>query len=58
MMFVAKATLESDFEDWVARVKRSPLKLTESVYNELEKPSIKSPVLLLFPSGKRTFFIR
>ena len=39
MTFSVKSTSPKDFEDWVAEVKKSPLHLTEDVYNELVKPS-------------------
>ena len=29
MTFVAKSTSQSDFDDWVAEVKQSPLQLTD-----------------------------
>jgi cytochrome o ubiquinol oxidase subunit 2 len=45
MTFVAQSTSQSDFEDWIASVKQSPLQLTETVYAELVKPSIKHPTL-------------
>ncbi len=44
MTFTAKSAWQSDFEEWVALVKRSPLKLTEPVYNELVKPSLNHPI--------------
>lgn len=46
MTFVVKSTSQSDFEEWVAKVKKSPLKLTSSVYNEMIKPSEKNPIAL------------
>ena len=46
MTFVAKSTSQSDFEDWVAYVKQSPLQLTDQVYNELVKPSKNNPIAL------------
>jgi len=45
MTFVVQSTSPSDFDDWVAAVKQSPLQLTETVYNELVKPSINHPTL-------------
>jgi len=44
MTFVAKSTSPSDFDDWVAFAKQSPLELTESNYNELLKSSMNDPV--------------
>ncbi len=44
MTFVVKSTSPVDFEDWVAEVKQSPLKLTSPVYAELVKRSKKNPV--------------
>ena len=35
MTFVAKSCSPSDFDDWVQHVKKSPLQLTESAYQEL-----------------------
>lgn len=46
MTFVAKSSSQSDFDDWVATVKQSPLTLTGNLYDELAKPSIKHPVTL------------
>jgi cytochrome o ubiquinol oxidase subunit II len=46
MTFVAQSTTSSDFEDWVAAVKQSPLQLTDSIYDELVKPSLHDPVML------------
>lgn len=46
MTFLAKSTSQEDFEAWVSKVKQSPLKLDESVYNDLLKRSIKNPITL------------
>jgi cytochrome o ubiquinol oxidase subunit 2 len=46
MTFIVKSTARSDFDAWVKHVKQSPLKLTESVYNELVKPSTAHPITL------------
>lgn len=46
MTFVAKATTPSDFETWVAQVKRSSHPLTDPVYQELLKPSQNNSVAL------------
>lgn len=46
MTFVAKSTTLSDFDDWVAQVKQSPLQLTDPIYNELVKPSQNHPIAL------------
>ncbi len=46
MLFTAESTADADFEKWVASVKGSPLQLTESVYEELLKPSQNHPVVL------------
>lgn len=46
MTFVVKSTTQSDFEDWVALVKQSPLQLTHPTYNELLKRSINDPIAL------------
>lgn len=44
MTFTVNAT--DDFEKWVEQVKKSPHKLTESVYEELREPSVNHPVTL------------
>jgi len=46
MTFIAKSTAGPDFEDWVARVKESPLLLNGAIYNDLLKPSQKHPITL------------
>jgi len=46
MTFIAKSTVQSDFDDWVASVKESPLQLTDPIYNELLKPSENHPIAL------------
>jgi len=46
MTFVAKSTSQLDFDDWINHVKQSPLQLTEGIYNELTKPSLKHPITL------------
>jgi cytochrome o ubiquinol oxidase subunit II len=46
MTFIAKATTRSDFEDWVARVKQSPLQLTARAYSEFAEPSKNNPIVL------------
>ena len=46
MTFVVKSTTEADFDAWIASVKQSSLQLTDPIYNELIKPSIKNPVTL------------
>lgn len=43
MTFVVRSSSLADFDAWVAEVKRSPLQLTEKVYNELVQPSKKLP---------------
>jgi len=45
MTFVVKSTTQSDFLEWVEKVKQSPLNLTDPHYNELIKPSINHPIL-------------
>lgn len=44
MTFIAKATEQVDFDDWVNEVKQSPLRLTHSIYAEFAKPSQSNPV--------------
>jgi cytochrome o ubiquinol oxidase subunit 2 len=46
MTFIVKSISPSDFVDWVAQVKQSPLQLTDSIYDELAKPSLNNPVAL------------
>jgi len=46
MTFVAKSTSQSDFDDWVAWAKQSPLQLTDRIYNEFAKPSQNNPIAL------------
>ena len=46
MTFIVKATSETDFDDWVESVKRTPNKLTAASYSELVKPSMKDPITL------------
>jgi cytochrome o ubiquinol oxidase subunit II len=46
MTFVVKSTSQSDFDDWVAYVKQSPLQLTDLIYNELVKRSKNNPIAL------------
>jgi len=46
MTFIAKSTSMGDFEEWVGKVKESPLQLNEGIYQELVKPSQKHPIEL------------
>ncbi|HEY4831239.1 MAG TPA: COX aromatic rich motif-containing protein [Waddliaceae bacterium] len=46
MTFVATSAAQSDFDDWVAHVKQSPLQLTDRAYNELVKSSKNNPIAL------------
>ena len=46
MTFVAKATSEQEFDQWVTQVKKSSLKLTEKEYTELLNASEKHPITL------------
>jgi cytochrome o ubiquinol oxidase subunit 2 len=46
MTFIAKSTTESDFEEWVANVKQSPLQLNNHLYNKLIAPSLNNPTTL------------
>jgi cytochrome o ubiquinol oxidase subunit 2 len=55
MRFTAKSTTTSDFQKWVAEVKKSPLSLTEEVYNKLREPSIGDPVTLYSSVEKDLF---
>jgi cytochrome o ubiquinol oxidase subunit 2 len=55
MTFVAKSTTPSDFDDWVAEVKQSPLQLSHSAYAELVKPSQKHPIALYSHAEKDLF---
>lgn len=55
MTFIAKSTKQSDFDDWVAYVKQSPLELTEHTYNEFAKPSRNNPITLYSHVEKNLF---
>ena len=44
MTFVAKSTSQSEFDEWVAYVKQSPIQLTDLVYGELTKLSKNDPI--------------
>lgn len=44
MTFVAKATSQTDFDQWVSQVKTSPLHLTQQSYNHLLTPTVDHPV--------------
>ena len=55
MTFLAKSTSQSDFDEWVKKVKQSPLQLTESTYNELVKPSENNPIALYSSVEKDLF---
>lgn len=46
MTFVVKSTSPAEFNEWVEEVKRSPLQLASSTYDELAKPSEHNPVTL------------
>jgi cytochrome o ubiquinol oxidase subunit 2 len=46
MTFVVKSTSQSDFDDWIALVKQSPLQLTNDTYNEFAKPSENHSITL------------
>jgi cytochrome o ubiquinol oxidase subunit 2 len=43
MKFLAKATSQADFDQWVETTKQAPSALTASAYNELLKPSSNNP---------------
>jgi len=45
MTFLVKSISQSDFDSWIADVKQSPLQLTDSIYNELAKPSMNHPIM-------------
>lgn len=44
MTFVAKATSQSEFEQWVEHISQSSEHLTHDLYRELAAPSVKNPV--------------
>lgn len=46
MTFGVKSTSQSDFDAWIAEVKKSPERLTSTVYNDLVQPSVNSSVIL------------
>lgn len=48
MTFQARATNLSDFKEWVASVKQSPLRLTAGAYEELLKPTTHAIALYSF----------
>ncbi len=46
MTFQVKSSSKEDFENWVKKVKESPLQLTQNVYHDLLKRSQNHPVIL------------
>ncbi len=46
MTFLVKSTTQSEFDEWVKTVQGSSEPLTEEVYAELLKPSMKVPIIL------------
>lgn len=46
MTFLAKSTSQEDFEKWVADARKSPLQLTQDVYDELIKPTVINTITL------------
>ncbi len=46
MTFKARSSSQKDFEDWIAQVKKSPLHLTQDIYDDLVKPSVNKSVIL------------
>jgi cytochrome o ubiquinol oxidase subunit 2 len=46
MTFAVKSSSTSDFEDWVAEVKKSPHHLSEKVYEGLVEPAVNRSVIL------------
>jgi cytochrome o ubiquinol oxidase subunit 2 len=46
MTFIAKSTSHPEFEEWVDCVRKSPLQLTDSVYQELAERSQNNPIVL------------
>ena len=46
MTFVAKSMSQKDFDDWVAKVKKSSVRLTEESYRQLVKPKIEKSSIL------------
>ncbi|MBI5798553.1 MAG: ubiquinol oxidase subunit II [Candidatus Yonathbacteria bacterium] len=44
MKFVAKASTQEEFDQWVAQVRQSPIALSQDEYNELAKKSRNNPV--------------
>lgn len=44
MKFVAKASSQEEFDQWVNEVRQSPITLTQNEYNELAKQSENNPV--------------
>ncbi|MGE5196276.1 MAG: ubiquinol oxidase subunit II [Anaerolineae bacterium] len=56
MTFVVKSASQSDFDDWIAYVKQSPLQLTDHTYNELAKPSQNNPIALYSSMETKNLF--
>lgn len=55
MTFVAKSLSQSDFDAWVHTVKKSPLHLTSTAYNDLLKRSTNNPITLYADVEKDLF---
>ena len=46
MTFAVKSISAKDFEDWIAKVKKSSFHLTEDTYDDLVKPSVDKSIIL------------
>jgi cytochrome o ubiquinol oxidase subunit II len=55
MTFNATSSTQKEFEDWVAKVKQSPIHLTKDVYNELLQPVVQKDVILYSEVEKDLF---
>lgn len=44
MNFITRVSTQEEFDNWVTQVKKSPNTLSASVYDEIAKPSEKTPV--------------
>ena len=55
MTFKAQSCSDSDFEEWVAHVRQSPLQLTAATYNKLVARSVNNPVALYSHVDKDLF---
>lgn len=55
MTFIATSTTQADFNEWVDKVKESPMQLNHKVYSQLLKPSIDHPIQFYSQVEKNLF---